>query len=723
MVRGEYLDQPRWRRRATKLAVRRHGALICRQRVPPHLIRPPVPNRLAHETSPYLLQHADNPVDWYPWGPEALERSQREDRPILLSIGYAACHWCHVMEHESFEDEETARLMNDLFVNIKVDREERPDLDGIYMQAVQAMTGHGGWPMTVFLTPETVPFYAGTYYPKEEDRPGIPSFTRVLQSISDAYRNRKTDVAKTVTQVRELFAMANQPLRSTGALGEPLLERAFQGLAKQFDEREGGFGGAPKFPAAMALDYTLRHWGRTRAAIPLAIVTHSFRKMARGGIYDQVGGGFARYAVDDMWLVPHFEKMLYDNALLARLGVHLWQATKDGETRRVTEETLDWALREMRSPEGGFYSSFDADSEGHEGKFYVWTEEEIDRLLGDDASLVKAYWGVTPHGNFEGKNILHVPHDPADVAMRNGVTQDHLAAMIVRARATLYEARARRVWPGRDEKVLASWNGLMLRALAEAARAFGNERYRAAAIETGMFVFRALVRTDAHGARVMRSTKDGVTKTAGFLEDYAALGLAALALYELTFDSLWLDRALALGEAAVHWFWDDDAGTLFDTPSDHEQLITRPRDVTDNATPSGASLACDLLVRLSELTADADMRRRATHILETQTEPMARYPAAFGHALGVADMLVRGAVELVLVGDPTTPAFRALERAAVEQYVPSLVVAGGTPGSGATIALLADRPLHAGLPTAYVCRHYTCGAPVTDPAMLPAQLE
>lgn len=677
-----------------------------------------MPNRLANETSPYLLQHADNPVDWYPWGPEALTRARSEDRPILLSIGYAACHWCHVMEHESFEDVTTARLMNEHFVNIKVDREERPDLDGIYMQAVQAMTGHGGWPMTMFLTPEGMPFYAGTYFPPD-DRHGMPSFQRVLTAVSDAYRNRRDDVDRTTSQLRELFSTSAQPIRGTGTLTPALLERAYRGLAQSYDARHGGFGGAPKFPAAMALDSVLRYWARTRTDFALEMAQRSFRAMARGGIYDQVGGGFARYAVDAEWLVPHFEKMLYDNALLARLGVHLWQATKDAEVLRVTRETLDWVLHEMRSREGGFYSSLDADSEGEEGKFYVWSIEELTSLLGADAPLALAYWGVSPEGNFEGMNILHVPHEETVVAKRQGVTIDELREAIARARRALYDARGRRVPPGRDEKILASWNGLMVRALAEAARAFNDERYRAAAIESGTFLFRALVRD----GRALRSYKDGVARIAGFLEDHASLGLAALALYELTFDPEWLARARMLADGMIERFWDDEVGAFFDTASDHEELVTRPREVTDNATPSGTSLAAELLVRLAELGQDADMRRRATQMLEAVAEPMARYPSAFGHALGVVDLVVRGAVELAIVGDPEAADFRALERVVAERYVPSLVLAGGPPERGTEVALLADRAARDGRATAYVCREYACEAPVTDAIALGAQLD
>jgi hypothetical protein len=677
-----------------------------------------MPNRLANETSPYLLQHAQNPVEWYPWGEDALSRARTEDKPILLSVGYAACHWCHVMEHESFEDQATAASMNEKFVNIKVDREERPDIDGIYMQALQAMTGHGGWPMTVFLTPEGLPFYAGTYFPPD-DRHGLPSFKRVLSAVDDAYRNRRSDVERTTAQLRQFFASTTHPTRGTGTLTPLLLERAYRELAQDYDMRHGGFGGAPKFPQTMALDSLLRYWARTRTTLALTIAQESFRAMARGGIYDQLGGGFARYAVDEAWRVPHFEKMLYDNALLARLGTHLWQATKDAEIRRVVEETLDWVLREMAAPGGGFYSSLDADSEGHEGKFYVWSLEEIETVLGAEAPLAIEYWGVTAGGNFEGKNILHVPNDEKVVAARRGITTDELRARIANARHALLRARAFRVRPGCDDKTLASWNGLMVRALAEAARAFDRLSYRAEAVRQGEYLFGLLVRED----RVFRTAKLGTARIAGFLEDTAAVGLAALALYELTFDEIWLTRARSLAEAAVRWFWDDEAGAFFDTASDHESLVTRPRDVTDNATPSGTSLATELLARLADLLQDESMQRRATYILETIAEPMVRHPAAFGHALGVADLLVRGAIELAIVGDPASEDFRSLTRAAAERYVPSLVLAGGPARSTAGIPLLADRTTTGGRATAYVCRNYTCDAPVTDAAALSSQLD
>jgi uncharacterized protein YyaL (SSP411 family) len=673
-------------------------------------------NQLAGETSPYLLQHAHNPVDWWPWDERALARATSERRPILLSIGYAACHWCHVMERESFEDAETAALMNEHFVCIKVDREERPDLDAIYMQATQAMTGHGGWPMTVFLTPEGEPFYAGTYFPPD-DRHGMPSFRRVLLGVSDAWRNKPESVAATAAQMRELYASSAERARPSGTPDEGLLARAFASMKARYEPTFGGFDRAPKFPPTMTLDFALRHWARTGDADALAMVTHTFRQMARGGIYDQVGGGFSRYSVDAFWLVPHFEKMLYDNALLVRLGVHVWQATRDEEAQRVTQETLGWLSREMTSPEGGFYSSLDADSEGHEGRYYVWDIGELTTLLGEDASLMTRYWGVTADGNFEGRNILHVPHEPAAVAEELGVTEPELRTAIDRAVRLLYDARERRIRPARDEKILAGWNGLMLRGVAEAARAFDDEALRALALRNGEFLFREMVKE----GRVMRSYKGGIARIGGFLDDHAALGLGAIALYQLTFDRTWLERARALSREILAEFWDDEVQAFFDTASDGEALVTRPRDFTDNAIPSGTSLAVELLLVLGDLLADEALTAKARQVLETLAEPMARYPTAFGHALGAADMAVRGAVEVAIAGEPSDATFVELARIVARRYVPSLVMAGGTGDGARGIALLEGRSSRE--PTAYLCRAYACEAPTSDASELAAQLD
>ncbi|CAN5838909.1 thioredoxin domain-containing protein [soil metagenome] len=671
-------------------------------------------NLLAHETSPYLLQHAHNPVNWHPWGDVALARSRDEGKPILLSIGYAACHWCHVMERESFENDETAALMNEHFVCIKVDREERPDIDAIYMQATQAMTGHGGWPMTVFLTPQGEPFFAGTYYPPD-DRHGMPSFRRVMLGVADAWANRKESVTRTAEQMRELYAASTERTKATGVLDEAVFSRAMASLRQRYEPTFGGFDGAPKFPPTMTLDFALRQWARTGDADALTMATHTFRQMARGGIYDQVGGGFSRYSVDAFWLVPHFEKMLYDNALLVRLGAHLWQATGDTEVRRVIYQTIGWIAREMTSPEGGFYSSLDADSEGHEGRYYVWDAGELDTLLGEDATLLKGFWSVTANGNFEGRNILNVPHEPEAFAEAQGVTLPELRTAVDRAERILFDARERRVRPALDDKILAGWNGLMLRGLAEAARAFGDADVAALAVRSGSFLFGALVKD----GRVMRSYKDGVAKIPGFLEDHASLALGAIALYNVTFDRVWLDRARALGDEILARFWDEGVQAFFATAADGEVLVTRQRDVTDNAMPSGTSLAIELMVILGDLFDDARYTVPATHMLETIAEPMARYPTAFGHALGAADMLVRGAVEVALVGAVGDALFDELAAIVAGQYVPSLVMAGGTDAEG--IALMAGRS--GARPTAYVCRRYACSAPTGDPVELGRQLE
>jgi uncharacterized protein len=591
-----------------------------------------MPNRLAGETSPYLLQHADNPVDWYPWGEEALELARKLNRPILLSIGYAACHWCHVMAHESFENETTAALMNDHFVCIKVDREERPDLDAIYMQAVQSMTGHGGWPMTVFLNPAGEPFYGGTYFPPV-DAHGMPSFRRVLEAVAESYEKRPEGVAASVASMRRIYDAAAAREPTEGRVDADTLGNAFRAVAAGYDMRFGGFGGAPKFPPTMLLDFLLRHWARTGEQSALDMATATFIKMARGGIYDQIGGGFARYSVDARWLVPHFEKMLYDNALLIRLGAHLYEATKNEEVRRVTEESVQWLVREMTSTEGGFYSSLDADSEGVEGKFYVWTSSEIDSLLGADAALVRSYYGVTENGNFEGSNILHVPSEPEQVAQAANVHVADLSTVITRAKKSLYQHRSQRVWPGQDDKILAGWNGLALRGIAEAARAFDSDDFRILASRNADFLLTRMVAND----RVMRSYKNGVTRIAGFLEDQAAVALGFLSIFEQNLDPKWLDAARRLARVMLDEFRDDGTNLFYDTSRDAEKLVTRPRDPADNATPSGTSLAVDLLLRLANYDGNPGYRDLASRVMNSVADMIERYPSAFGHMLGNAE--------------------------------------------------------------------------------------
>ena len=669
-------------------------------------------NRLAHETSPYLLQHARNPVDWYPWGPEALERAKREDRPILLSIGYAACHWCHVMEHESFEHPGIARLMNDHFVNIKVDREERPDLDAIYMQAVQAMTGHGGWPMTVFLTPDGVPFYGGTYFPPV-DRHGMPAFPRVLETIAHAYHTDRDRVLQAGTQLQEVYSRL-EGVTGSGGVTAATLDRAAHGLARQFDGAHGGFGGAPKFPPSMSCEFLLTHWARSGSAGSLDIVRRTFRAMAHGGIHDQVGGGIHRYSVDERWLVPHFEKMLYDNALFIRLGVHLWQGTRDAEVCEVVERAVTWVEREMTSPDGGFWSSLDADSEGHEGRFYVWSAAELDALLGDDAAVVRAAWGVTPGGNFEGANILHLPNAPAAAAAKLGITVEALHDALARARGVLYPARARRVWPGRDDKVLASWNGLMLRALAEVARAFDDPRAAALARRNATFLRDTLL----HEGRVRRSTREGKVQPVAFLEDQAAVALGFIELHALDGAREWLDHARTIAERTVRDFRDPDRGLFFDTPVDHEALITRPRDVMDNAMPAGQSLVSEVLLRLAVLDNRPEYEEMGSAVIDGLADAMGQYPNGFGHLLCAADLAVHGAAEVALMTRPGDAAHAPLVRALGESYIPALVLAPlGDGGAGLTAI---TRGKAAGF--AYACRRYACQAPTTDPAKLLGQL-
>ncbi len=673
-------------------------------------------NRLARESSPYLQQHAENPVDWYPWSDEAFARARAEDKPVLLSIGYAACHWCHVMAHESFEDDVTAGMMNARFVNVKVDREERPDVDSIYMQAVQAITGHGGWPMTMFLTPDGVPFYGGTYYPPE-DRHGMPSFRRILESVSGAWQTRREEVLKGATTLRGIYADAEAPTSAGDSVTRAHLDETLRSMRRWYDQREGGFGTAPKFPQAMLLDVLLRQHTRSGAPEPLGMVQHSFAKMSGGGLYDQIGGGFHRYCVGAVWLVPHFEKMLYDNALLSRLAVHLWQRTGDAEARRIADETFAWLRREMTSPAGGWYSSLDADSEGHEGKFYVWTLDELHTLLGDDAAIAIAYWGATATGNFEdsGANILHIARRIEDVAATFERTVAETRAALERCGATLMRARATRVRPGTDEKVLASWNGLMLRAVAEGARAFDDAALAEAALRAGHFLRAELVRD----GRALRSWREGFPTTiAGYLEDHAALALGFISLYQLTFDRSWLDLALTLNESCVRWFWSDEASAFFDTAHDAAALVTRPRDVTDNAIPSGTSLAVELQLTVALVTGDVAMRRRADYVLASLAEPMRRSALAFGHLLGAADLSVSGAVELAIAGDPQSEGFRALAREAAGVYLPFLVLVGGSGAAVDGMPLMEGRGMIGGNATAYLCRNYACELPTTDPAQL-----
>ena len=662
-------------------------------------------NRLAQETSPYLLEHADNPIDWYPWGPEALARARAEHKPILLSIGYSACHWCHVMARESFEDPQTAALMNRDFVSIKVDREERPDLDQVYMRAVQGMTGSGGWPMTVFLLPDGTPFFAGTYFPPS-DRFGMPSFPRVLAAVADAFAKRPADVEETAAQVRDFLNRPSVPL-AVGALTPALLDEAAAGLARDFDAVHGGFGGAPKFPQPMLVEVLLRHHVRTGQGAAMEMALQTLRAMANGGIHDQLGGGFHRYAVDDHWLVPHFEKMLYDNALLARAYLDAWQLTHDPAFRHVAEDTLAFVLRELTSPEGGFYSSLDADSEGEEGRFYLWTPQELEAVLGaDQAGVLAAVFDVTAAGNFEGRNILH--------PVAAGATE-----LLDAARDRLMAFRSQRVRPHRDEKVIAGWNGLMLHAVADAGRVLDRPDLTTAAKANADFLLSHM----RHGGRMRRSYKDGRAPLAGYLEDQAAVADGLLALYEATFDPRWLDEMRGLVGEMVTAFWDQASGAFFDTAQDQERLVARPQDVTDNAIPSGTSLAVDVLLRAGMLLGEPPWVDIARATLERLAPTAAKAPLAFGRLLEALDFHLGRTVELAIIGEPEDPQTRRLLDVIRERFVPNRLVAVAPPGNGLAIPLLADRNALDGGATAYLCEGFVCQAPTADPAELARQLE
>jgi uncharacterized protein YyaL (SSP411 family) len=645
-------------------------------------------NRLAGETSPYLLQHKDNPVDWFPWGVEALSRAREEDRPILLSIGYSACHWCHVMAHESFEDPETARLMNDLFVCVKLDREERPDLDSIYMEACQAMTGSGGWPLNVFLTPEQVPFYAGTYFPPEP-RMGMPSWSQVLEAVAQAWQEKSDEIRTGGSRIAERLRGAALLRPSAEPMSPAALDTAVQGLRSQYDAAHGGFGNAPKFPPASALEFLLRR-GETE------MTAHTLRAMASGGMYDQIGGGFARYSVDPYWLVPHFEKMLYDNALLARAYLHGWQVLGDELFRTVCAETLDWALREMRAPEGGFLSALDADSEGVEGKFYVWTVDELREALAGEPDVEEAiaWFGATDRGNFEGRNI----------PVRGPGTPERLGEW----RRRLYEARSRRVWPGLDDKRLTSWNALMISALAEAGAVLERPDFLDAARRCAEFLLESSRDPDG---RLLRTWKDGEARLNAYLEDHAYLLEALITLYESTFEPRWFGEARALADTMVERFADWDSGGFFETSADHEQLLARRKDLEDHPIPSGNASAAYGLLRLAALTGEHDYEEQAVSVLRLLHELAPDHPQAFGHLLQAMDFHLSPVKEVALVGDD----LQALERVVRGEFRPHLVLAGGVPDG---VPLLRDRTPVNGRPAAYVCEHFACQAPVTEPEEL-----
>jgi uncharacterized protein YyaL (SSP411 family) len=678
-------------------------------------------NRLSKETSPYLLQHAHNPVDWYAWGEEAFERARQENKPVLLSIGYSACHWCHVMEHESFENEEIAKLMNDNFVNIKVDREERPDLDQIYMNAVQMMTQHGGWPMTVFLTPEGVPFYGGTYFPPE-DRYNMPGFPRVLLGVADAYRSRPDEVTETAVSILAELRNMGQARESNEILNTEILDAAERRIAASYDPVYGGFGNAPKFPAAMNLEFLLRQYHRNGRSETLLMIEHTCRKMAEGGMYDQLGGGFHRYSTDARWLAPHFEKMLYDNALLSRLYLHVYQQTKSDFYKRIAEETLDYVLREMTDERGGFYSTQDADSEGHEGKFFVWTIDEVKKILGEeDGALFSAFYDVTEGGNFEGKNILHVSRSVEEVAKKSGATVERLQEVLTRGRRELFVTRERRIKPDRDEKVLTAWNGLMLASFAEAAAVLERKDYLDAAEKNAVFVLENLKRDGL----LLRTYKDNQSKLNGYLDDYAFYIDGLTTLYQATGKLRWLEEARTLTEQMIEEFWDIEDGGFFYTGKSHEELIVRSKDYFDNATPSGNSVAAEVLLHMAALTANEDYSRKAVTIFRLLRDALTRYASAFGRLLGALDFYLSTPKEIAIFGENESQETRALLREVWTRYLPNKIVAqmdDDNKQAVEIVPLLRDRTMIDGRATAYVCEHYTCQQPVTSATELARQL-
>ncbi|MGA5806670.1 thioredoxin domain-containing protein [Streptomyces cellulosae] len=673
-------------------------------------------NRLAQATSPYLLQHADNPVEWWPWSPEAFEEARRRDVPVLLSVGYSACHWCHVMAHESFEDQATADEMNAHFVNIKVDREERPDVDAVYMEAVQAATGQGGWPMTVFLTPDAEPFYFGTYFPPAP-RHGMPSFRQVLEGVRQAWEERRDEVGEVAGKITRDLAGRELSVSGDEVPGEQELAQALLGLTREYDPQRGGFGGAPKFPPSMVIEFLLRHHARTGAEGALQMAADTCERMARGGIYDQLGGGFARYSVDRDWVVPHFEKMLYDNALLCRVYAHLWRTTGSELARRVALETADFMVRELRTPEGGFASALDADSDDGtgrhvEGAYYVWTPEQLREVLGDaDAELAARYFEVTEEGTFEeGASVLQLPQrdEVFDAARIDGIRERLLAA------------RDRRPAPGRDDKVVAAWNGLAIAALAETGAFFGRPDLVEAAVAAGDLLVR--VHLDEQ-ARIARTSKDGqVGANAGVLEDYADVAEGFLALASVTGEGVWLDFAGLLVDHILARFQDAESGALYDTASDAERLIRRPQDPTDNAAPSGWTAAAGALLGYAAHTGSESHRTAAERALGVVKALGPRVPRFIGWGLAVAEAVLDGPREVAVVGRGTDdPATAELHRTALLGTAPGAVVAVGTEGTD-EFPLLADRPLVDGAPAAYVCRNFTCDTPTTDPARLRAAL-
>jgi uncharacterized protein YyaL (SSP411 family) len=682
------------------------------------------PNHLAGQTSPYLLQHLHNPVDWYPWGPEALDRAREEDKPIFLSIGYAACHWCHVMERESFENDQIAAFLNEHFVCIKVDREERPDLDEIYMTAVQLMTGSGGWPLSVFLTPERKPFFGGTYFPPS-DMYGRPGFSNLIEKIRQAWTERRADIEKAgedlAASVRSVGS-GQVDVSSEDRVGSADFARAVADLTRRFDGRWGGFGSAPKFPPHGGIALLLREHHGAGEKIPLDMATFTLRRMALGGMYDQIGGGFARYSVDEAWLVPHFEKMLYDQALLVPVYVDGWLLARAPLFRRVVEETLDFVRSEMTSPEGGFYSSLDADSEGVEGKYYVWTPDEVGAALGqENGDLFCRVYGIDDSGNFEGKSIPNLLHGSLEEQAEGlGTSEDELASRLLPLRKKLLATREKRVRPGTDDKILTAWNGLMITAFARAYQAFGREEDLQSARDAARFVRESLVRE----GRLLVSYRNGDARLNGYLDDYAFLARGLLDLYESGFDRRDLDGAARLARVMVERFADPGGGGFFFVSDDHEELLHRSRSLHDGALPAGSGVAVETLLRLAVHLDDPDLRSPAMSTLRAYRGAAAQSPSAFASLLAASRYADGSAIEIAVAGEPGEPGTEALLSAVRDRYIPERIVALAAPGvEDGELPLPAGKTLVDGRPAAYLCRDYACEAPVTDPEELRRALD
>jgi uncharacterized protein YyaL (SSP411 family) len=676
-------------------------------------------NRLKDSTSPYLLQHADNPVDWYPWSGEAIEKAKVDDKPIFLSVGYAACHWCHVMAHESFENPETAEIMNQHFINIKVDREERPDIDSLYMDAVVALTGQGGWPMSVFMSPDGKPFYGGTYFPPIP-RFNMPSFKDLLTEIAHLWKEDRSDLLSRAEQLTDHISKSTELVPAPGGVNESNFTAAAEALFKRFDWTHAGWGNAPKFPQSPVIEFLFRQHDRNQDKLALDMAVKSLDAMAKGGMYDLVGGGFHRYSVDDLWLVPHFEKMLYDNALLIKTYLQGWQITRESNFKAVAEESLRFIKRELRDNRGGYYSSLDADSEGEEGTYYIWSEDEISGALveADLIELTTEAFGLTKSGNFEGKNIPTWTVGIESLAEKKGVPHDTIRAEIERAKDLLLEYRSSRIRPGLDDKILTSWNGLVLIALCAAARVLGDEEHRKDAeilanfLLTEMFV----------DGKLMRSWRKGKANFVAYLEDHTALGLGLLELYQINFNPRWYLAAVDQAEEILENFHDPQGG-FFDTRHDHEQLIARPKGLQDSPIPSGNSMAAMLLLKLGALTGESRFLDPAEVAIGAMQANAAKYPTAFGNWLSAADFALGPQLQLAVIGKSKDQDFKEMVEVVSKSYLPRLVMAGAIPGADDIPDLLIGRDQIEGKATAYLCQAFACKLPTTSPEELARQIE